>query len=116
MEISLILLILLLLFFNQEMFGNSHKNKYNDIHIKSINRPLVELFNTDYIKGSFDPDIDNHFMFDRSGRKGVMFNLNPNIIPDVKKNSFGLVSDKPVVGDQFNSIVKKLELYDHNYW
>jgi hypothetical protein len=116
MEISLKILILILLFFNQEMFGNSHKNKHNKRSIKSINRPFIELFKTDYIKGSFDPDIDNHFMFDRSGLKGVMFNLNPTIIPDVKKNSFGLVSDNKVVGDQFNVIVKKLELYDHNYW
>jgi hypothetical protein len=116
MMIALVMLILILLFFNQEMFGNPYMCRSNQTCNKYIHNHSAEPFNTDYIKGSFDPEIDNHYMSDRSGRKGIMFNLNPTIIPDVQKNSFGLISDKPVVADQFNGIVKKLELYEHNYW
>jgi hypothetical protein len=98
MEFALILLILVLLFFNQEMFS---KTSLHTIEYKH------EPFYVDYIKGSFDPEIDNHYEYDRSGLKGVMYNIDP--VKSVEKI-------KPVTGDHFDCIVKKLELYNHDYY
>lgn len=98
MEIALILLIIILLIFNRDMFNKSH----NSCQIKPY---TSERFDA----GPIYLEIDNHYQYDRNGLKSVMYNLN-------SKKKYIKSPEKSSHNDHFDCIVKKLELYDVNYY
>jgi hypothetical protein len=107
--IAFVLLILLLLFFNQEMFGKAAVPLYD-------NKCQKESFTSRYIAPFHEDDYnytnpDMEYYFDKTGRKGTMFRM----LEPLEKEDL-ILTKKLKKKDYFNAIVNKLELYNENIY
>jgi hypothetical protein len=104
--IRLILLILLLLFFNDEIFSTNQKNKYLNNLEKTepfmSGLPIAPFSEDDY--NLWNPDFE--YYFDKTGRKGTLFSSQ-----DIAINEMPEIKIKIKKFDNVNSILNKLELY-----
>jgi hypothetical protein len=106
--IRLILLILLLLFFNDEIFSTNQKSVKSNNYLNNLEKTepfmsglTIAPFNEDEYN-LWNPDFE--YYFDKTGRKGTLFSsqdITINEIPKIKIKKF----------DNVNSILNKLELY-----
>lgn len=94
--LELILLILLLLFFNQEIFNNRTNSQEN--FMQGYINPYFETeFNTS--------GPDNEYYYDRSGRKPTMYRTLPQLKDPL------ILKKQQKKEDHTDCIVHKLELY-----
>ena len=101
--ISLILLIMLLLFFNNEIF-----NKTNSTSREPFVNTHIPPFNDDEYR-YINPDMDYYTDFD--GLKGTMYR---ELDPLIKEDS--ILTQSPPRNNNFNSVVNKLELYPESFY
>lgn len=109
--LALILLILILLFLNQEVFNTPYK------YVKS-----QEGYNQGYINPFHEEEYnisgpDNEYYYDLSGRKGIMFRIIPESTDGTKQDDILNNPEKtPEKKDHFDAILNKLEIYNENIY
>ena len=104
--IQLVLLIVILLFFNDEIF-NTNKI-HNDVSCTNsdafMSGVVIPPFNEDEYN-LWNPDFE--FYFDKTGRKGILYN---NLDIDINTND-EYPKKQHEKFDNVNSILNKLEIY-----
>ena len=103
-------MIIILLFFNQEIFGSDPQYIYNKRckNNESFVNSHIPPFETDEYTLD-NPDMD--YYFDKTGRKATMYRELGNL---AKEES--VLNKVPKKIDNFNSIINKLEIYDEDIY